>query len=135
MIQDNSLVYEPTPDKVRFTTNGWKWKPTGAPPTRDSNGTLHFEDFPEFTPNKTPAEIIREGAYGGGYFWPFRSRKLNLVGNPPDDEWVELPTEWLDGLDHSVYLTGEKHIGYAACINKFRVSCEQSIDEWLAAGK
>jgi len=135
MNSDSTFTYEPTPDKVPFTTNGWKWKPTGPLPTRDPDGTLRFEDFPDFTPNKTPEEIIREGAFGGGYFWPFRSQKLNLVGEAPNEEWVELPPEWFHGLDKQVFLTGEKHNGYEALINKFKVSCEQSVDEWLAAGE
>lgn len=28
-----------------------------AVPTRDADGVLHFEDFPEFRPNLTPAEV------------------------------------------------------------------------------
>ncbi|KAH7116704.1 hypothetical protein B0J11DRAFT_571206, partial [Dendryphion nanum] len=125
---------EPTPQAVRFVTNGWKWQPVAQQPTRAVNGTLHFADFPHFTPNKTPEEILREGCFGGGYFWPFRSRKLNLVRQFAGEEWVEIPSEWLLGLDEPRYVSGEGNTGYVARINKFGVSCEQSIDEWLAAG-
>ncbi|KAH7323573.1 hypothetical protein BKA65DRAFT_71027 [Rhexocercosporidium sp. MPI-PUGE-AT-0058] len=137
MLPALDTIYDPTPDRVRFVTNGWKWEPKAKPPTRDEHGTLHFEDFPDFTPNKTPKEIIHEGAFGGGYFWPFRSRKLSLdLGGSHESEgsWCELPSEWLVGLDIGRYLTGEGNDGYAELVNKYKVSCDQSVEEWLAAG-
>ena len=38
-------------------------------PRRDENGTLYFEDEPNFTPNMTPKEMLREGSFGGTMFW------------------------------------------------------------------
>jgi hypothetical protein len=130
-------VYDPTPEKVRFVTNGWKWAPVTELPTRDADGTLRFSDFPLFTPNKTPREILREGAFGGGAsFWPFRSRKLNLViGENGIGQWEEIPAEWLIDLDMKRYVTGEDNNGYAVHINKYNVSCEYPTEEWLAAGR
>jgi hypothetical protein len=49
------------------------------PPKRDSLGIFHFDDFPTFTPNKSPEEVIREGRFGGGYFSSFKSQKLGIV--------------------------------------------------------
>jgi hypothetical protein len=40
---------------------------------RKRNGTLIFEDHPEFTPNLTPAEIFSQGAFGGTYWRPIYS--------------------------------------------------------------
>ncbi|ETN36841.1 uncharacterized protein HMPREF1541_07828 [Cyphellophora europaea CBS 101466] len=109
---------------------GWvAWTPTAPLPTRsDSTNAFHFEDHPTFTPNKSPAEVLREGCFGGSYWRPLRSRKLGIV---IEDDWRELPTEWISGLDPALYLTSPS---YNADVNKFGVACGQSIEEWEAAG-
>jgi hypothetical protein len=38
------------------------------PPTRGPGGVIRFKDMPNFTPNLTPAEVLRLGSFGGGYF-------------------------------------------------------------------
>lgn len=108
---------------------GWSnWVPTGPAPTRDDNGTFHFEDFPDFQPNKSPEEIIRQGAFGGAYFRPLQSRRLGIL---IEDDWRELPESWCRGLSVSRYLTSST---YDPEVNKFKVACGQSIEEWEAAG-
>jgi hypothetical protein len=108
---------------------GWtKWTPSAAPPTRDEDGIFHFEDYPDFTPNKSPEEVIREGCFGGSYFRPLRSRRLGIL---VQDDWQELPQEWHSGLDVNKYLASPN---YDADVNKFKVSCGQSIEEWEANG-
>lgn len=47
---------------------------------RSNDGTLHFEDAPGFTPNLTPREIIRQGAFGGSYFRPIYLRGGSCQG-------------------------------------------------------
>ena len=32
-----------------------------------------FKDFPQFTPNVTPKDVLREGSFGGTYFRPIKS--------------------------------------------------------------
>ncbi|TKA79459.1 hypothetical protein B0A55_04230 [Friedmanniomyces simplex] len=109
---------------------GWTaWRPVGDAPTRDeATKKFHFADFPDFTPNKSPAEVLREGCFGGSYYRPLRSRKLGLV---IEDDWREIPAEWLEGLEISRYLTSP---AYNADVNKYKVPCGQSIEEWEAAG-
>ena len=117
--------------QIDSIVRGWSlWKPTAPPPTRDENGYFHFPSHPSFTPNKSPEEILRQGCFGGSYFRPLVSRKL---GNSTviRDDYKELPTAWIDGLDVSRYLTSTV---YDADVNKFKVSCGQSIEEWEAAG-
>lgn len=124
---------EPCPEAARCPTKGWKWEPVAPGPTRDGNGTLHFADFPEFKPNKTPMEMLQEGCFGGGYdFWPFRSRKLR---GTEDTGWCELPQAWIEGLDPDIHLNGSKNGCYNKAVNKFQVSVDSSVDEWLAAGR
>lgn len=109
--------------------NGWKdWKVTAKPPTRDEYGTFRFEDAPSFLPNKSPEEMLREGVFGGSYFRPLRSKRLGIV---VEDDWKELPSEWIEGLNVSTHLINSE---YDADINKYKAKCGQSIEEWEAAG-
>lgn len=119
---------EPAPD-VDEIRDGWsKWEAVAVPPTRDEVGTFHFDDFPTFTPNKSPEEMIREGSFGGSYWRPLKSRRLGII---VQDDWKELPPSWIDGLDVDAYLT---NTDYDADINKYKVACGQSIEEWEASG-
>lgn len=72
--------------------------------------------------------MIREGAFGGTYFRPLYSRKLRAT---IEGDWRELPVEWTAGLNVATYLTSEK---YRAEVNKYGVSCGQSIEAWEASG-
>ena len=113
-------------DEIRA---GWTaWTSTAPPPNRDDDGTFHFPDWPTFIPNKSPEEIIREGSFGGSYWRPLRSQKLGII---VADDWRELPSEWIEGLDVERYLISAS---YDASANKFGVVCGQSIEEWEAAG-
>lgn len=109
---------------------GWtSWKPTASAPTRDHvTGTFHFDTHPGFTPNKSPAEMLREGAFGGSYFRPLYSARLHTTIS---DDWKELPTEWITGLSVDKYLFNPN---YDPDINKYKVSCGQSIEQWEQNG-
>ncbi len=124
--QDAGLV--PTKDAETIRAGWSQWESVAPPPTRDEYGTIHFEGFPAFTPNKSPEEIIREGCFGGSYYRSLKSRKLGItvVG-----DWEELPEDWIDGLDVERYLTSTR---YDPDVNKYKVACGQSIEEWEAAG-
>ena len=104
------------------------WTPTAPAPDRDETGVLHFASHPDFTPNKTPAEVLREGAFGGSYFRPLYSKRLRTTIS---GDHAELPADWTAGLDVGRYLTARE---YDAEANKFKVACGQSIEEWEAAG-
>ena len=120
------LVPSRNVDEIRA---GWtSWEPIAAPPTRDEKRVFHFEDYPDFTPNKSPEEMLREGSFGGSYYRPLKSRKLGIV---IQDDWKELPTSWIEGLNIERYLTNPT---YNPDSNKFGVSCGQSIEEWEASG-
>lgn len=104
------------------------WTPVAPPPTRDAHGTFSFASHPDFTPNKSPEEILREGCFGGTYWRPLFSKKLGVTVR---DDWRELPAAWTDGLDAARCLTSD---AYDATVNKYGVACGQSIEEWEAAG-
>lgn len=104
------------------------WKPTASPPARDVNGTFHFADKPDFIPNKSPAEVLKEGCFGGTYFRPLYSATLGITIS---DDWEELPPDWIQGISVEHNLTSSS---YEPSINKFGVKCGQTIEEWEANG-
>ncbi|KAG9532878.1 hypothetical protein KCU93_g611, partial [Aureobasidium melanogenum] len=118
----------PPPD-LEDIRKGWtSWESVAPPPTRDEDGTFHFEGHPTFLPNKSPDEMLAEGAFGGSYYRPLYSKTLRTT---IEDDWKELPAEWLRDLSVEKHLTSPD---YDPEINKFRVKCGQSIEEWEAAG-
>lgn len=122
------VVLDPAPDVDSIRDNWTQWEVTGVEPTRSEDGTFHFDDYPSFSPNKSPEEMMREGAFGGSYWRPLKSRRLGIV---IVDDWKELPSPWIAGLDVDTYLTNPE---YNADINKYKVACGQSIEEWEASG-
>lgn len=131
---ENKVSEEPEnvvqPANIEELQESWSsWTPSAPAPTRDEvNGSFHFDDYPDFTPNKSPEEMLREGSFGGSYFRPLYSRSLGItVAN----DWQELPPSWTTGLSISAYLTSSK---YDPEVNKFKVACGQSIEEWEANG-
>ena len=51
--------------------------PTKMPlPTRKSDKTLYFSDYPEFKPNLTPKEIFQMGSFGGTYYRQYIQLKI-----------------------------------------------------------
>lgn len=122
-MEDSAFVPARQAEEIR---SGWtNWSPSGPAPTRDENGTFHFDSHPTFLPNKSPEEVIREGCFGGLYFRPLKSRKLGIV---IEDDYKELPEAWTDGLDVSRYLTSPV---YDAEVNQFKVA----VDRVLKNGK
>ena len=98
------------------------------PPTRSEDGSFHFLSHPTFTPNKSPEEMLREGVFGGYYFRPIFSSHLRAtVAN----DWTDIPESWYSGLDTTRFLTSPS---YDPEVNKYKVKCGQSIEEWEAAG-
>lgn len=128
IVKPESLATAPS-NNVESIRRGWSdWKAAAPLPTRDEFGTFHFESHPSFLPNKSPEEVIREGCFGGSYFRPLRSQKLGIT---IEDDHKEIPSSWITGLDVSRFLISPT---YNADVNKFKVSCGQSIEEWEAAG-
>ncbi|KAL6720089.1 hypothetical protein ACLMJK_002010 [Lecanora helva] len=108
---------------------GWAgWQPTAPEPVRDENSTFHFEGQPIFTPNKSPEEMMREGCFGGSYFRPLLSRRLGITVS---NDYLELPSSWIAGLDIEKFLTSTD---YDPEINKYKVASGQTIEEWEANG-
>ncbi|KAI9148424.1 hypothetical protein HJFPF1_12256 [Paramyrothecium foliicola] len=120
---------KPSKPEIESIVAGWTdWEPEATEPTLEADGTFYFESHPEFRPNKSPEEMIREGSFGGSYWRPLRSKRLGIT---VQDDWKELPPSWTTGLDVDTFLTNPS---YNAEVNKYGVACGQSIEEWEAAG-
>lgn len=119
----------PPPD-IDEIQAGWSgWEVAGPEPTRDeATGIVRFSDHPEFTPNKTPEEVLHEGCFGGSYFRPLYSSSLGITIS---DDWAELPPSWTEGLNVGKYLTSPV---YDPEVNKYKVQAGLPIEEWEAHG-
>lgn len=54
---------------------------------RKANGTITFEDYPDFRPNLTPKEIFEQGAFGGTYWRKIHSGVTGRVYENVVDKW------------------------------------------------
>lgn len=118
----------PTKDIEELQASWTAWQPVASTPTRDEAGVFHFDSHSDFTPNRSPEEVLREGCFGGSYYRPLYSRKLGITIS---DDFQELPSAWIEELNTELYLTSPT---YDPVINKFKVACGQSIEEWELAG-
>ena len=126
--QEPSVAAIPLAD-IESIRGGWtSWESTGSAATRDPESTFHFADEPTFLPNKSPEEMLREGCFGGSYFRPLYSKRL---GATVENDFLELPHAWFEGLDINRFLVSPD---YDPDVNKYKVKCGQSIEEWEAAG-
>ena len=98
-----------------------------ALPTRSSAGELVFADTPNFRPNLTPAQVLKDGAFGGTYFRPIKSA---VTGLSYTEAHAEFPEEWFKGLSPKSY----KHARYRADANKWGVECGGALDMWESSG-
>jgi len=104
------------------------WEAVEDEPTRDEDGTFHFDSHPDFVPNKSPAEVLREGCFGGTYFRPLYSKHLGIT---VQDDWEELPSDWVSSLRVQKFLTSSV---YDPEVNKFGVASGQTIEQWEENG-
>jgi hypothetical protein len=119
-------VAGPTIDEIKRRWSSWDI--IAEPPTRDENGSFHFSSDPSFLPNKSPAEMVDEGCFGGSYFRPIYSSTLKYT---IEGDWKELPSTWLESLNVNESLISQV---YNPNINKYGVACGQSIEQWEANG-
>ena len=78
-----------------------------------------------FTPNKVPVEIIKEGAFGGTYF---RDIYSGVNGKWYRNSWKEF--DFLKDIDPKLYSSNY----YDAGVNKYGVKCGTSLLFWENKG-
>ena len=78
-----------------------------------------------FNPNKTPIEIIKEGAFGGTYF---RDIYSSINGKWYRNSWKEF--NFLRDIDPKLYLSNY----YDVNVNKYKIKCGTSLQFWENKG-
>ena len=90
------------------------------PPTRDEDGFVNFGDAPDFRPNLTPAEVLRRGSFGGGYYRTISSAATGMVHK---DAHREFPAGWFEGIHVGSLVTSNV---YRPSANKYGKKCGRS---------
>jgi len=89
-----------------------------------------FSDYPEFTPNISPKDVLRMGSFGGTYFRPIYSsvtkKKYNGKG-----VIREYPKSWFKGIDIDEMIISPT---YNKKVNKYGVKCGSSLEAWEDSG-
>merc|ERR1719210_422079 len=102
-------------------------------PQRLENGTLVFPGFEtKFYPNLTPAEMFHLGSFGGTYWRPIYSQVTNINY---DKMWLELPQEWLEGLNIPREVANpnyDKSVNRYNCPNHY--AGPHNLDVWEKSG-
>ncbi|BGP34447.1 hypothetical protein JCM10296v2_006267 [Rhodotorula toruloides] len=116
--------------KVKLQEGQSDYTITAPLPWRDpQTREFHFDDYNEFKPNMSPEEIIRNGAFDGGFFRPVKSKKS---GRKIHEDWTDFPKEWYEGLDVSMYLTRPE--GAEDSVNKWQARIGQPYEAWEEQG-
>lgn len=97
-------------------------------PKKDKNGVIIFSDCKDLRPNMTPKEILQSGSFGGTYFRPIKS---SITGLKYNKQWLELPQEWLEGLE--IKKTVASSI-YNERVNTYGKKCGGDLDMWESSG-
>ena len=87
-----------------------------------------------FNPNKTPIEIIKEGAFGGTYF---RDIYSSINGKWYRNSWKEFnflrdmtKSSSSERIDPKLYLSNY----YDVSVNKYKIKCGSSLRFWENKG-
>jgi len=87
---------------------------------------MKFKGYPEFTPNVTPKNVFKRGAFGGTYF---RTIDSGVTGKKHNGKTVirEYPKEWFKGIDIEKMVISPE---YDKKVNKYGVKCGSSLEDW-----
>ena len=85
----------------------------------------------DFHPNRTPAEVLRAGSFGGSYFRTIVSAVTNIKYTSSSVLDNTVHPEWIAGLDKSTMLTSST---YRPQVNKYGVKCGGSLGMWESSG-
>lgn len=84
-----------------------------------------------FHPNRTPAEILQGGAFGGTYFRSIWSAVTNEQYAPKQVLRDTVDKNWIAALDTKTMLTSQM---YSQHVNKWKSKCGGSLGMWESSG-
>lgn len=98
-------------------------------PKRDpQTGNLIFPDYPAFTPNLAPKEVMQKGSFGGTYFRPIYS---GITKTHYKDVHREFPSDWFEGLNEKRQVISST---YDTSVNLYKVKSGQDLKAWEESG-
>lgn len=97
---------------------------------RQTDDTLLADDYPNFTPNLTPAEVLQMGSFGGTYFRPIESA-VTGSSYSAKDVISEYPDKWFEGLNKNTQVCSSR---YNKDVNRYGVKCGGSLGMWESSG-
>ena len=118
-----------TKNKSKKTSLKNKKKKTPPPTKNKRTNCYYFADHPEFTPNLSPLEIIKQGAFGGTYFRPIESKVTKKkYHNRHLKYWSAQELK-----KHNII--PQKHLclpfeSYDKSLNKYNIRCGQTLEQW-----
>lgn len=98
-------------------------------PQRNSDGTYHFEDYPNFRPNLAPWEIFELGSFGGTYWRPIYS---SVVKKHLKNQHLKYPKTWWKNLSDEELVTPWDD--YNKRLNKYGVKVGTTLEFWENKG-
>ena len=118
------------PSKSTTSSKTKNKKKKTPPPTKNKRtNCYYFADHPEFTPNLSPLEIIKQGAFGGTYFRPIESKVTKKkYHNRHLKYWSAQELK-----KHNII--PQKHLclpfeSYDKSLNKYNIRCGQTLEQW-----
>ena len=97
---------------------------------RNKTRRKNVKNNPDFTPNLSPKQVFKRGAFGGTYFRPIKS---SITGKSYKSNQVirEYPKSWFSGINIETHVSSSK---YDKKINKYGVKCGSSLEDWESSG-
>ncbi len=89
-----------------------------------------FKDYPDFTPNISPKEVFEMGSFGGTYYRPIYS-SITKKKYKSKDVIKEYPKSWFKNVDIDTMVISPD---YDKNINKYKVVCGSSLEDWEKNG-
>ena len=89
----------------------------------------HFVDHPEFQPNISPIDVIKQGAFGGTYFRPIYSQVTQKNYPNRHSKYFSKYILQKNKIDPKTHLT-KPFPDYDKKINKYQVKCGQTLEQW-----
>ena len=93
---------------------------------RRADGTLIFDDAPDFCPNLLPQQVLEQGAFGGAYFRPIKSGVTGKTHAGEEEELAAL----FGHLDKSLVNSDVADVAR----NKYRVKSGTDLAAWEGSG-
>ena len=90
---------------------------------------ITFKEYPQFTPNLTPAQIFKRGSFGGTYWRKIYSR---ITGKYHTNCHLKYPKNWWLGLKKNFLVSEFKN--YDVKVNYYGVKVGTTLDYWQSKG-